>query len=171
MSLLKGTEVVVSGKTPRERKGGRLAAVAVLVFLILAGVAFYGRRVTTYRYSSGELSSTDGTGAQSGGGEGPFTLDARDARLRWYLNPGVDHVQMAVIPASAREKFAGWPESDVTAGDVGGIEFSSSDREGIWNLDTLPTGVYWVRYSWWTRGSDTGHWTFQIEQRVPWWKH
>lgn len=120
-------------------------------------------------YDSGGLRSTQGTGTQSGGGEGPFLLSGGQAQFVWEMNDGVDRISVAVIPADAGPEFGGWPEDPVRAFEVNGVEFGTSDRSGAWSF-SLPAGEYWVRYSWSTVGAETGRWTFRVEERRPWWE-
>lgn len=154
----------------RSTKGLRITFIVVAVVMLVGSAGFYGRWTTAHRYESGGLRSTQGTGTQSGGGEGPFTLSGRDTRLSWHMNQGVVRIQVAVIPAAAGARFAEWPENKITAPEVGGLEFSTPDRSGSWSLSSLPAGEYWVRYQWSTRGAGTGVWSFRVEQRLPWWQ-
>lgn len=155
----------------RPRAFARWSWLLLMVALVLfAVVAFTGRWTTAYDYSSGELTSTQGTGTESGGSEGPFTLIGRQARFHWQLNPGVDRIRVAMFPANTGGRFVDWEEGRVTARDLGGTEFSTTDRSGVWSLDRLPAGDYWVRYRWWTRGSETGRWSYQVEARLRMWE-
>lgn len=180
---LRGKEVTVANSTaiesassnrtvPLVRRSWLLGAGVALIALLVVAlfVGLYGRWVTVDRFDSGPLRATEDGGTVSGGGGGQFTISGRDARLKWNLNEGVDRVQLAVIPVSAVREFVDWPMGSVTAGDVGGVEFTSPDRSGIWSLAALPHGEYTVRHSWWTRGSETGRWAYVIEQRLAWWE-
>lgn len=159
------------GERHRSRALVRRLTILLAIALALSGfVAVRGRWATAYDFPSSSLTSLKGTGTRSGGGEGPFTLGGREARLRWQLNPGVDRIRVAVIPADRGARFDDWERGQIPAGAVGGTEFTTTDRVGYWSLSQLAAGPYWVRYEWWTRGTQTGQWSYQVEERVPWWR-
>lgn len=152
----------------RSRRATRSLLTFVVVAALLAGVAFWGRWTTTYDFFSHGLASTNGTGTESSGGEGPFELSGRAARVSWHLNHGVERVTLQVVPidAPAPSFFAPDPDSRL----AGGVEFTTSDRDGSRSLSALPTGRYRLYYLWSTRGAETGEWSLAIEQRLPWWR-
>lgn len=169
---LRPAEVVVptADARPQRRVGRRVALAFIALLLSLIGATYYGRWTVADRFDSGILRSTLGTGTESGGGEGPFNLFGRDARLTWSLDDGVDRIQVAVISADTGPGFAGWPEDSTRASDFGGTEFATSDRNGSWSLASLAPGDYWVRYEWSTRGGEPARWTYRVEQQLPWWR-
>lgn len=130
--------------------GNTVAVVVVVAALFVLGSR--GRWVEVRAFDSGELRARAEAGTTSEGAEGPFTLTGRSARLTWSLNAGVDRVSVAVEEQGE-----------------GRVEFSSSARQGTWDLSALPAGEYWVRHSWSTLGTQTGRWNFQVAERVPWW--
>lgn len=153
-----------------DRKPRRRSLQAAVLLLIIVSLAAYGRATSAHDFDSGGMRSTAGTGATSRGLDGAFTLSGREPRLVWRLGSGVERIRVAIVPNRAMPSFANWPDQFTPSANVGWLEFTSTDRSGVWDLESLPHGDYRVRYEWSTRGAELGTWKFEIEQRLPWWK-
>lgn len=166
LESLGNTSSVATPSRGRRRPVWLAASASVLI--VLTAFAFRGRMTTIYSFDSLGLSSTRGTGTESYGGAGPFTLARRPASFRWHLNAEVVAIHVAVAPSGPQ--YRSLLSKGLRPDRMPRVEFSTFDRSGTWSLASLPPGTYWANYRWSTRGAETGRWTFEVRQRLPWWQ-